>query len=88
MQYHDNILIPDGAKTARRFRRFRCVAPLRNCRRSEKQMHEKLKSKNPTAEDQVRVKPMDEFGNAKRAGGNYLDDLFINKDGKMEIIEY
>ena len=54
----------------------------------EKQMHEKLKSKNPTAEDQVRVKPMDEFGNAKRAGGNYLDDLFINKDGKMEIIEY
>lgn len=51
-------------------------------------MHEKLKSKNPTAEDQVRVKPMDEFGNAKRAGGNYLDDLFINKDGKMEIIEY
>ena len=31
---------------------------------------------------------MDEFGNAKRAGGNYLDDLFINKDGKMEIIEY
>ncbi len=53
----------------------------------EKQQHEKLKSENPTAEAQVRVKPIDKNGNPMRSGGNYLDDLFI-EDGKMGVKEY
>ena len=47
----------------------------------EKNQHEKLKQKNPTAEAQVRVKPIDDSGNAMSKGGNYLDDLYINEQG-------
>ena len=53
----------------------------------EKQQHEKLKNENPTAESQVRVKPIDKNGNPMKNGGNYLDDLFI-ENGKMGIKEY
>lgn len=53
----------------------------------EKQQHEKLKLKNPTAEDQVRVKPIDKNGKPMRKGGNYLDDLVV-ENGKMKIKEY
>ena len=45
---------------------------------TKKNQHEKLKQKNPTAEAQVRVKPIDDSGNAMSKGGNYLDDLYIN----------
>ena len=54
----------------------------------EKNQHEKLKQKNPTAEAQVRVKPIDDSGNAMSKGGNYLDDLYINEQGQFEINEY
>ncbi len=54
----------------------------------EKNQHEQLKKKNPTAEDQVRVKPIDENGNVMSRGGNYLDDLYINEQGQFEINEY
>lgn len=54
----------------------------------EKNQHEQLKQKNPTAEDQVRVKPIDDKGNVMSKGGNYLDDLYINEQGQFEINEY
>ena len=54
----------------------------------EKNQHEQLKQKNPTAEDQIRVKPIDEDGNVMSKGGNYLDDLYINEQGQFEINEY
>ena len=44
----------------------------------EKNQHEKLKQKNPIAEAQVRVNPIDDSWNAMSKGGNYLDDLYIN----------
>lgn len=54
----------------------------------ERQKHEELAAENPTAQSQVRVKPLDSNGNPMRRGGNYLDDLFVNEDGVLEINEY
>ena len=54
----------------------------------EKNQHEKLKQKNPIAEAQVRVNPIDDSWNAMSKGGNYLDDLYINEQGQFEINEY
>ena len=55
----------------------------------EQEKHEALKQKNPTAEAQVRVKPIDQNGNAMAKGGNYLDDLYFNEEtGQFEINEY
>ena len=54
----------------------------------EKEQHEQLKKINSTAEDQVRVKPIDENGNVMSKGGNYLDDLYVDKNGKFGVNEY
>lgn len=54
----------------------------------EKEQHEQLKKTNSTAEAQVRVKPIDENGNVMSKGGNYLDDLYVDENGKFRVNEY
>lgn len=59
-----------------------------NGKEFEQQKFPELKAAHPEAEAQISVKPMGSDGVVLKNGGNYLDGIAIDANGKPFIIEY